>query len=62
MIRDEHPGYHPRFGFAPAAGFGIGCEHQVPAEAFMLLELVPGYLYGASGTIHYHAAFAHLGT
>jgi putative acetyltransferase len=52
-----HPGYYPRFGFAPAAGFGIGCEYDVPQEAFMLVELEQGYLDGASGIIQYHAAF-----
>lgn len=53
-----HAEYYPRFGFAPAAGQGIGCEYDVPPEAFMLLELQPGYLRGASGTIRYHPAFA----
>jgi putative acetyltransferase len=57
-----HPGYYPRFGFAPAAGRGIRCEYEVPPEAFMLIELVPGYLDGVGGTIRYHAAFAAVGT
>jgi putative acetyltransferase len=30
----------------------------VPAEAFMALELRPGALRGASGTVKYHPAFA----
>ena len=55
-----HPAYYPRFGFVPAAGFGIGCEYDAPAEAFMLLELRPGALAGAGGTVRYHAAFATL--
>jgi putative acetyltransferase len=55
-----HPDYYPRFGFKPAAEFAIGCEYDVPPEAFMALELQPGYLRGASGTIQYHAAFAGL--
>jgi putative acetyltransferase len=55
-----HPAYYPRFGFVPAAGFGIGCEYDAPAEAFMLLELRPGALAGAGGTVRYHAAFAAL--
>jgi len=25
-----HPEYYPRFGFAPSARFGIGCEYAVP--------------------------------
>ncbi len=52
-----HKGYYPRFGFIPAVRYGIRCEYDVPAEAFMVLELVPGYLKGAEGIIHYHAAF-----
>lgn len=52
-----HPKYYPRFGFSPASGYGIGCEYEVPDEAFMLLELRPGYLQGKSGTVRYHAAF-----
>jgi len=52
-----HPAYYPRFGFQPAARFGIGSEYAAPDEAFMLLELVPGYLGGASGAVRFHAAF-----
>jgi putative acetyltransferase len=55
-----HPGYYPRFGFAPAARFGIVCEYEVPEDAFMVVELRSAYLRGASGTIRYHAAFASL--
>lgn len=52
-----HPGYYPRFGFAPAAQFGIGCEFAAPPQAFMIVELETGYLRGRSGTIRYHSAF-----
>lgn len=52
-----HSEYYPRFGFKPASTFGIACEYDVPAEVFMAMELRPGYLEGASGTIEYHAAF-----
>jgi len=52
-----HPAYYPRFGFQPAARFGIRCEYDAPEEAFMLLELQPGFLQGATGTIHIHEAF-----
>lgn len=52
-----HPGYYPRFGFSPSVRFGIGCEYDVPDDAFMVAELEPGFLRGASGTIQYHAAF-----
>jgi len=52
-----HSGYYPRFGFTPSVRYGISCEYEVPQEAFMVLELVPGYLQGAKGIIKYHAAF-----
>lgn len=52
-----HAEYYPRFSFRPASRFGIGCEYDVPENAFMVLELEPGYLRGASGTIRYHPAF-----
>jgi len=55
-----HPAYYPRFGFATASERSIDCEYDVPAEAFMLLELQSGYLHGASGTIRYHPAFGAL--
>lgn len=55
-----HPGYYPRFGFSPSTRFGIKCEYEVPEEVFMVFELLPGYLRGASGTIKYHAAFSNL--
>lgn len=52
-----HPEYYPRFGFTPASRLGIGCEYEAPDEAFMILELEPGCLGGASGKVKYHAAF-----
>jgi len=53
-----HPSYYPRAGFIPAHSFGIRCVYDAPPEAFLLMELVPGYLQNASGTIAYHQAFA----
>lgn len=55
-----HIRYYPRFGFIPAVNYGIGCEYDVPQDAFMVLELQPGYLKGAQGTIKYHPAFNEL--
>ena len=52
-----HHGYYPRFGFLPSVRFGIGCEYNVPEDVFMVMELQPGYLRNATGTIKYHAAF-----
>lgn len=55
-----HPKYYPRFGFLPSVRFGIGSEYNVPEENFMVAELEPGFLCGASGTIQYHAAFTNV--
>ena len=55
-----HPAFYPRFGFAPSSRFGIGCEYDVPEDAFMVVELEPGFLRGAPGTIRYHAVFRNL--
>ena len=41
--------YHPQFGFSPAARFGVNCEYDAPEEAFMIVELQPGFLSSASG-------------
>ena len=53
-----HAGYYPRFGFVAASRFGIVSEYDVPDDVFMAIELDPGALKGASGTIRYHPAFA----
>jgi putative acetyltransferase len=53
-----HPDYYPKFGFLPAARFGLTCEYDVSAEAFMAMELEPHALRGAAGNVSYHAAFA----
>ena len=53
-----HPSYYPRFGFTPAADFGLQSEYDdAPPEAFMALELQPGALDDAVGTVAYHPAF-----
>lgn len=53
LIRAE---YYPRFGFKPAAHFGLRCEFDAPAAAFMAIELERNYLAGVFGTVAYHAA------
>ncbi len=53
-----HPDYYPRFGFEPAAAYGIGNEYGAPPEAFMALELVSGSLSNVSGTAVYDPALA----
>ncbi len=53
-----HPGYYPRFGFQPAAEFGIKCEYDnAPPEAFMVLELRAGALAGRGGIARYRPEF-----
>ncbi|HUP36785.1 MAG TPA: hypothetical protein VNC82_15230 [Candidatus Limnocylindria bacterium] len=54
LIRPEEPG--DRAGVHR----GLGCEYDGPAEAFMGLELRPGALRGASGTVQYQVTFASL--
>jgi len=55
-----HADYYTRFGFTPAAAFGIESEYDVPDDAFMVLELAPGGLRGKTGTVKFHPAFAGL--
>ncbi len=53
-----HPTYYPRFGFEPAADAGLQSEYaDAPPEAFMALELEPGALDVAHGTVSFHPAF-----
>jgi len=51
------PNYYPRFGFTPAAGFGLSSIYDAPPEAFMALALKDGAHEGKSGIVHYHPAF-----
>jgi putative acetyltransferase len=51
------PAYYGRFGFVPTREFGIDSPFGAPAEFYRVLELVPGHLGGASGTVVYPAAF-----
>jgi putative acetyltransferase len=53
-----HPTYYPRFGFTPSAPYGLHCQFNAPAEAFMVLELVPGAVQNKRGTVYYHPVFA----
>lgn len=55
-----HASYYPKFGFVPASHFAISCPWQVPDEVFMLLELTPGVMKNASGTVQYLPAFAQI--
>jgi putative acetyltransferase len=52
------PNYYPRFGFRPAADFGLRSEYDVPEAAFMAVELTEDALRAVEGEVRYHPAFA----
>ena len=52
-----HPAYYPRFGFMPSQPHGIRWEHEVPAEAFMVMELRKGALAAVRGTVRFRKEF-----
>jgi putative acetyltransferase len=52
-----HPGYYPRFGFAPGAEtLGVTTTYDAPPEAWMALPL-PAYGAQVKGTFRYARAF-----
>ncbi|MFZ0369636.1 MAG: N-acetyltransferase [Halobacillus sp.] len=53
-----HKDYYPKFGFEPAAHFGIKAPFEVPNEFFMAIELEEGGLDSISGVVHYPEAFS----
>ena len=52
-----HPAYYPRFGFVTASSLGLICEYDVPDEAWMAMELVPGAAGGRRGTVRFRPEF-----
>lgn len=56
-----HAGYYPRFGYAPASTFGIGCPFDVPDENFMACNL-QGTQERLEGTVEYAQAFFEQGS
>ena len=52
-----HADYYPRFGFAPAARFGLTCPFPVPEASFLALELEPGALADKHGQVAYAPEF-----
>ena len=52
-----HESYYPKFGFEKASKYGVKPPFEVPDEAYMILELVPGGLNGVSGIVEYSKAF-----
>jgi putative acetyltransferase len=56
-----HKDYYPRFGFTRASAWGIRCPFEVPDEAFMAIELVPGSLIDKAGVVVYPEEFDEVG-
>jgi predicted N-acetyltransferase YhbS len=52
-----HAAYYPRFGYRRASQWKITAPFDIPDEAFMAIELVPGALDGVSGMIEYASEF-----
>jgi putative acetyltransferase len=53
-----HPSYYPRFGFTAAAVAHLGSPYA--GDAFMGLDLEPGFLASSRGAVRYPDAFAAL--
>jgi putative acetyltransferase len=53
-----HSAYYPRFGFTAAAVSHLDSPYG--GDAFMGLDLQPGFLAGRRGTVRYPEAFAEL--
>ena len=51
------PAYYARFGFAPAANFGMKCPFPAAGNSFMAIELEPGAFAGATGAVRYGHEF-----
>lgn len=51
-----HPSYYPKFGYLPAANFGIKSPFDVPSECFMAINL-KGKPTQLNGTVEYPKAF-----
>ena len=52
-----HPGYYPRFGFAPASSRGISAPFEAPDEALMAMVLGDPDGSVPAGVIEYPPAF-----
>lgn len=55
-----HPGYYPRFGFRPAAEFGITAADGQEYDALMAYECLPGSLQGVSGKLELAPVYTEL--
>lgn len=54
-----HSAYYPRFGFEPAACYGVVAPFEVPSESWMVYRL-PAYRHEARGSVIYAEAFGDL--
>lgn len=52
-----HKHYYPKFGFVPTGKWNIKSPFDVPAEAFMGIELIENGLKNVSGTVKYPEQF-----
>ncbi len=52
-----HADYYPRYGFEPTTKWQIKAPFNVPANAFMGVELVDGGLSDVKGTVRYAREF-----
>jgi putative acetyltransferase len=57
-----HSDYYPRFGFVPAREKGFECEYEAPDEAWMVLELKEGALFGKQGRVKFQPEFREAAT
>jgi putative acetyltransferase len=53
-----NPQFYGRFGFGPAAAWGLHCAYEVPADYFMALALVPGAFDPCTGLVAYRPEFS----
>ncbi len=53
-----HPTFYPRFGFRAAAGYGLTCEWDVSADAFMVAVLRPEFTGSLVGLARYRSEFS----
>ena len=57
-----HPEYYPKFGFVPAGALGFSAPYPIPeenADAWMVLELVPGIIGKVHGQVNCSDAMDH---
>lgn len=52
-----HSSYYPKFGFEPAAAYGLSFKGEFSGDAFMVLELIEGVRFSLSGAVYYVPAF-----